>query len=127
MTLQEVSGEFTVSVSVGMTIANHHDETKPMLRITRHDADTECLLTLEGCLAGPWVTEVALCWIGIATAQPGRQVRIDFSDVCHVDGPARELMSLMYRAGVRFVATGLVIPEIVREITEAVDRERRRS
>jgi hypothetical protein len=108
-----------------MAIADHHDEAIPMLRITRHDAGAECLLKLEGCLAGPWVTEVALSWIGAATAQPGRRIRIDFSEVCHVDDAARELMSLMYRAGVRFVATGLVIPDIVREISEAVDRERR--
>lgn len=96
-----------------------------MLRITRHDAGAECLLKLEGCLIGPWVAEVALSWIGEATAQPGRRIRIDFTDVCQVDDAARELMSLMYRAGVRFVATGFVIPEIVREISEAVDRERR--
>ncbi len=98
-----------------------------MLRITRHDAGTECLLRLEGSLAGPWVTEVALCWISVATSQPARLIRIDLSDVCDVDDAARVLMSLMYRTGVRFVATGLDIPEIVREIAAAGDRERRRS
>jgi hypothetical protein len=125
VTLLDVSSEITVSIEIGMAIADHHVEAIPMLRITRHDAGAECLLELEGCLAGPWVTEVALCWIGAATSQPGRRICVDFSDVCHVDGAARELMSLMYRAGVRFVATGLVIPEIVREISAAVDRERR--
>ena len=97
-----------------------------MLRITRHDADGECLFELEGCLAGPLVAEVARCWIEAATAQPSPRIRIDLTGVCHVDGAARELMALMYRAGVRFVTSGLVIPEIVREISEAVDRERRR-
>jgi hypothetical protein len=97
-----------------------------MLRITRHDAGGECRLELEGCLAGPWVTELARCWTEEAAAQPHRPIRIDLRGVCHVDGAARELMSLMYRVGVRFVASGLVVPDIVREISEAVDRERRR-
>jgi hypothetical protein len=30
-------------------------------------------------------------------------------------------MTLMYRAGVRFVSSGFVIPELVREISTAVD------
>ena len=29
----------------------------------------------------------------------------------------------MYRAGVRFIARGFVMPELVREISETVDRE----
>ena len=96
-----------------------------MLRITTDNTDRECLLKLEGCLCGPWVMEVAVCWLNEATASPRRPVRVDLSDVFHVDRAGRELITLMYRAGVRFVASGFVIPELVTQIAEAVDSERR--
>jgi hypothetical protein len=52
-------------------------------------------------------------------------VRVDITDVCHVDDAGRELMTLMYRAGVRFVGKGFVCRELVREISELVDDKRR--
>lgn len=96
-----------------------------MLRITPYVAGTEYCLKLEGCLNGPWVAELGACWIGAAIAQPGRRIRIELDDVCHVDPQGRELMTLMYRAGVRFAAKGFVMTEVVREISESVDRGRR--
>ena len=96
-----------------------------MLRITPHLDNGECWLKLEGCLSGPWVPELAACWRDAATTQQGRTMRVDLSDVCHVDEAGRELMTLMYRAGVHFVATGFVMPELVREISETVDGARR--
>jgi hypothetical protein len=77
-------------------------------------------------LKGAWVPELAGCWRD-ANASVGRRVCVDLTDVCHVDDAGRELMTLMYRAGVRFVARGFVIPELLREISEAVDREQRNS
>ena len=35
-------------------------------------------------------------------------------------------MTLMYRAGVRFIATGFVMPDLLREIASAVERGRRK-
>lgn len=96
-----------------------------MLRITPYAAGREYRIELEGCLCGPWVAELGACWINAAIAQPGRRIRVDFVDVCHVDRQGRELMALMYRAGVRFVAKGFVMPEIVREISRSVDGGRR--
>jgi ABC-type transporter Mla MlaB component len=94
-----------------------------MLRITQHLGHDECVLKLEGCLMGPWVPELAASW-RTATSQD-RRVRVDLTDVCHVDEAGRALMTMMYRAGVRFVATGFVMPELVREISQAVDSGRR--
>jgi len=100
-----------------------------MLRITpHHDGHAgDVLLKLEGCLSGAWVPELAACWRETASAQPGRRLRVDLTEVCHVDDAGRELMTMMYRAGVRFVARGFVMPELVREISRAVARERRSS
>jgi len=97
-----------------------------MLRITTDDANGECVMKLEGCLKGAWVPELAACWRD-ANAGLDRRVCVDLTDVWHVDAAGRELMTLMYRAGVRFVARGFVIPELLREISEAVDREQRNS
>ena len=95
-----------------------------MLRITPHAGADGQVLKLEGCLAGAWVPELAACWHAmVATATS--TVRLDLTDVCHVDEAGRELMTVMYRAGVRFVASGFVIPELVREIAEMVDGKQR--
>lgn len=96
-----------------------------MLRITAHTAADECLLKLEGCLAGAWVPELAACWREVTTSSVNPHVRLDLTEVCHVDDAGRELMTAMYRAGVRFVASGFLIRELVREISETVDGQRR--
>jgi ABC-type transporter Mla MlaB component len=90
-----------------------------MFRITPNIEDDELVLKLEGCLAGDWVRELDACWREATTALEGRSVRVDLRGVCHVDEAGRELMTLMYRAGARFVATGCVMPELVREIAHS--------
>ena len=96
-----------------------------MLRITEHVDAHDFAITLEGCLSGPWVTELAHCWLDAATALPRRRILVYMADVCHVDAAGRELMTLMYRTGVRFVARGFVMPDIVREIASTVENPRR--
>ena len=91
-----------------------------MLRVTPRIADNEYVLKLEGCLAGAWVRELDACWREATKALHGRQMRIDLTDVCHVDNAGRDLMTLMYLAGARFTANGCVMPEVVREIAESV-------
>jgi ABC-type transporter Mla MlaB component len=97
-----------------------------MLRITPRVVEDHYLLKLEGCLAGEWVPELGACWCQIATSAPDRPVKVDLSDVGHVDAAGRALMTLMYRAGVRFVARGFVMPELVEQIARAVDDGPRR-
>jgi hypothetical protein len=96
-----------------------------MLRITSHPGGDDYLLKLEGCLMGAWVPELAACWRALAQTSSSPRVRLDLTDVCHVDDAGRELMTLMYRAGVQFVTSGFVIPELVREISEVVDGNHR--
>jgi hypothetical protein len=94
-----------------------------MLRITTDTSAGDYFLKLEGCLAGAWVPELATCWHQVSGIAEDRRVCVDLTDVCHVDDAGRELITLMYRAGVRFIARGFVMPELVREISERVDRE----
>ena len=96
-----------------------------MFRITSRVGEHEHVLKLEGCLMGAWVPELHACWRQASETLEGRRLRVDLTDVCHVDRAGRELMTLMYRAGVRFVARGCVMPELVREISAAVQGGRR--
>ena len=97
-----------------------------MLRITSDNGPDEYLLKLEGCLVGDWVPELAACWRSVNGNAQHRRVRVDLTEVSRVDQAGRELMTTMYRAGVRFVARGFVIPELLREISEAVDDKQRK-
>jgi ABC-type transporter Mla MlaB component len=96
-----------------------------MFRITSHIDGDEIVLTVEGCLMGAWVHELDACWMRAAAWLPGRRIRVDLSDVWHVDDAGTALMTAMYRAGVDLVTKGCVMPEIVREIAEAIDAPRR--
>lgn len=95
-----------------------------MLRITTQTADAELVMKLEGCLAGPWVRELETCWRGALQRQDARRIRVDLTAVCHVDTPGRELMTVMHRAGARFVTKGCLMPEVVREIAESAGGRR---
>jgi len=89
-----------------------------MLRITIQGRDEHLELKLEGCLAGAWVEELAACWR--ATRPPmGGRIRVDLRGVCHVDDAGRDLMARMHLGGAAFVASGCVIPEVVREVTQS--------
>jgi anti-anti-sigma regulatory factor len=92
-----------------------------MFRITTTIDDDEILLKVEGCLIRAWVHELDECWLSAAADAHGRRIRVDLTDVCHVDAAGRALMTAMYRAGIRFVTKGCVLPEVVREIAEAID------
>lgn len=89
-----------------------------MLRITVRPADDMVLIQLEGCLAGAWVAELETCWLEALASSRG-PVRVDLRSVCHVDDEGRTLMTRMHTAGAAFMASGCVMPEIVREVTEA--------
>jgi ABC-type transporter Mla MlaB component len=96
-----------------------------MLRITTYIAEDECLLKLEGDLTGAWVPELGRCWREVTATPEIRRVRVDLTDVGCVDTPGRDLMTAMYRRGVRFVASGFVMPELVREISQSLEHGRR--
>ncbi len=96
-----------------------------MFRITTSTAGNEMVMKLEGCLCGAWVRELETCWRGAVASLHGRALRVDLTDVCHVDDAGRELMTAMCRSGARFLARGCVMPELVKEISNSVEEARR--
>ena len=89
-----------------------------MFRITSLIENGELVLKLEGCLAGAGVQELGACWRAARETLP---VRVDLRDVCHVDDAGRALLMSMYKARVRLLTRGCVMPELVREIAQSVD------
>ena len=89
-----------------------------MFRITSRINGDEIVLKVEGCLMREWVSELNASWIGAAADPHGWRIRVDLTEVCHVDAAGQALMTAMYRAGVHFTTKGCVMPEIVREIAE---------
>ena len=87
-----------------------------MLRITLHRTDLDLVMKLEGCVSGPWVSELDTCWRRATTQHDGR-LMVDLRSVCHVDAGGRVLMARMHEAGASFMTSGCVMPEVVRELT----------
>jgi hypothetical protein len=96
-----------------------------MFRITPHTHGDAIVLELEGCLTGPVVGEVEMCWRNTTTVQHRGPIQIDLRGVCHVDREGRALMERLYREGAWFVTKGCVMPEVVREIAQEADNSRR--
>jgi ABC-type transporter Mla MlaB component len=95
-----------------------------MFRITSQIVGDEMQLKVEGCLTSDCARELDACWK--AAALPGGwHIRVDLTDVYHVDAAGRALMTTMYRAGAQLVTRGCVMPEVVREIAEAADHDGR--
>lgn len=96
-----------------------------MFRITSRVEDDDFVLKVEGCLTGAGVEALDGCWRETAQWPWHGRMRVDLTDVCHVDAAGQALMTTMYRAGIRFVTRGCVMPEIVRQIKEAAEAPRR--
>ena len=76
-------------------------------------------MKLEGWLVGSWVEELDTTWRAATRQLDTARICVDLGDVYFVDDAGRELLTEMYRSGVRFVTRGCVMPEVVREISEA--------
>jgi hypothetical protein len=93
----------------------------PMLKITLHDDAVQLRLELEGRLAGAWVCEVEQCWHKAKARHPNRKFAIDLTGVTFVDQAGRYLLRLMYRDGVSFVASGLMLEDLLDHTTGTVE------
>jgi anti-anti-sigma regulatory factor len=88
-----------------------------MLKITTHDADGPLRLELEGRFAGAWVCELEHCWRTAKANHPNRGFSVDLTSVTFIDQAGRYLLQLMHRDGVRFVASGLMLQDVLDHIT----------
>jgi anti-anti-sigma regulatory factor len=96
-------------------------KVEPMLKITLHDTAGPLRLELEGRLAGAWVCEVEQCWHTAKARYPNRTLAIDLTGVTFIDQAGRYLLRLMHRDGVSFVASGLMMQDILDHIMDAME------
>jgi len=89
-----------------------------MLRITLLDELQQVTLKLEGCLAGFWVKETETAWRSAQSGLERRPLVVDMKAVDRVDQAGAYLLALLYQQGVRFIASGTAMTELVRSIAE---------
>jgi|ERR1700739_4151524 len=87
-----------------------------MLRITLLNGLEQVTLKLEGNLVGIWVKETESAWRSAKTATAGRPLVLDLKAVNRVDQAGVYLLALLHQRGVRLVACGTAMAEIVRTI-----------
>jgi hypothetical protein len=92
-----------------------------MLKITIHDVDGPLRLELEGRLAGAWVCELEHCWRSAKANHLHRGFSVDLMGITFIDQAGRYLLQLMHRDGVRLVASGLLLQDILDHITGSTD------
>ena len=88
----------------------------PMLKITIHDAADRLHIELEGRLAGASGYELEHCWRTAQARHPKRTLAVDLTGVTFIDQAGRYLLQLMHRDGVRLVASGLMLQDILDRI-----------
>jgi anti-anti-sigma regulatory factor len=88
-----------------------------MMKIQIREMDDEVTFQVEGRLAGAWVTELEQCWRSARPAHPNARFSVDLTGVTYIDQAGRYLLQLMHRDGASFTAAGLMIQDIVDQIT----------
>jgi len=87
-----------------------------VLRITLLDGLEQVTLKLEGSLVGVWVKETEAAWRSAKAATAERSLVVDLRAVNRVDQAGVYLLALLRQRGVRLVASGTAMAEIVRTI-----------
>jgi len=87
-----------------------------MLRITLLDTLEQVTLKLEGDLIGVWVKETETAWRSAKSAAAGRPLVLDLKCVNRVDQAGVYLLALLRQRGVRLVAFGTTMADIVRTV-----------
>src|SRR5205807_6519422 len=96
----------------------HIDDGKggTVLRITTDMTERAVTLTLEGRLAGNWVSELERCWQTIRATHQGKSICIDLRELIFADAAGKQLLAEMYRCGADLVAAGCWMKGVVEDI-----------
>src|SRR6202051_1742709 len=87
-----------------------------MLRITIEKKPGKTSLTVEGKLAGPWVSALEQSWKDLHDSSAGESLSINLCGVSFIDASGRALLAEIHQQGGKLVAEGWLNPAIVREI-----------
>jgi len=84
-----------------------------MLRITTEKKRGKTVLSVEGRLAGPWVTALEQCW---RERVPAEKFSVDLCGVSFIDAAGRLLLKEIHEQGGKLIAEGCLNQSIVQEI-----------
>jgi anti-anti-sigma regulatory factor len=88
-----------------------------MLKAQYSELGDQVVLQVCGRLSGSWVAELERCWHAAMTNYPHHRLSVDLRGVTFVDGEGESLLRSMHRDGASFQASGLLIQEVVHQIT----------
>src|ERR1700731_3987825 len=87
-----------------------------MLRITVEKKPDKSSLTIEGKLAGPWVSALEQSWRDLRISSAGEALSINLCGVSFIDASGKALLAEIHSQGGKLVAEGCLNQAIVREI-----------
>jgi len=93
-----------------------------MLKITVQNGSQPTTIKLEGKLSGPWVSELARAWDGLASGKPHGTLTVDLSEVTFIDSAGKKLLSSLVDNGAKLQAAHLMTKYIVERIIEGHDK-----
>jgi hypothetical protein len=82
-----------------------------MMKAQFRERDGEIVLLVCGRLAEGWVEELEKSW------HERRTKLVDLRGVTFVDPAGERLLQRMHREGARFMASGLLVQEVVEKVT----------
>ncbi len=92
-----------------------------MLRIHVEQTLKEVNLRLEGKLVHPWVDEVLLVWMDLATRLPREiPIRVDLAEVSFVDARGKALLASMLKGGCTFFGPGPFISAVLEDVQSSL-------
>src|ERR1700730_103841 len=89
-----------------------------MLRITIEQKPGKISLTVEGKLAGPWVSALEQSWKDLRNSSSGESLSINLCGVSFIDAAGKALLAESHEQGCKLVAEGWLNQAIVREISK---------
>src|ERR1700732_2608455 len=95
-----------------------------MLRITIEQKPGKRSLTVEGKLAGPWVSALAQSWKDLLSSSSGENLSINLCGVSFIDAAGKALLAEIHHQGGKLVAEGCLNQAIVREISKEQSGEK---
>src|ERR1700691_1976391 len=95
-----------------------------MLRITTERKRGKLVLTVEGRLAGPWVSTLEQSWRDARAGSPTERVSVNLCGVSFIDPAGKTLLKEIHHQGGQLLAEGCLNQAIIREISRQSTRSK---
>jgi outer membrane protein len=93
-----------------------------MLRITTEKKRGKLVLTVEGRLAGPWVSTLEQSWRDARAGSPTEKLYVNLCGVSFIDPAGKTVLKEIHHQGGQLLAEGCLNQAIIREISKQGSR-----